>query len=94
MLCCGSKRDGKVRIKCRKCLLSEIGEEELLKSLDELRRAIPKDKRCEEGLYNRRLAICKECDKLNGGMCTVCGCYIEFRALKADGYCPDIAKKW
>lgn len=83
-----------MRIKCRKCLLSEIGETELLESLEELIRAIPEAERCDESIYNKRLSICKECDKLNAGMCTVCGCYVEFRALKADNYCPDINKKW
>ena len=83
-----------MRIKCRKCLLSEIGEEALLRSLDELKNAIPDAERCDEILYEERLSICKKCSMLNEGMCTVCGCYVEFRALKSDSYCPDIIKRW
>lgn len=83
-----------MRIKCRKCLLSELGETELMNSLEELKKSIPESERCGEKLYNERLSICRECDRLNSGMCVVCGCYVEFRALKANNYCPDITKKW
>lgn len=83
-----------MKIKCRKCLLSEIDEKELLKSLEELKETIPEDKRCTEKQYYERLSFCKECDKLSGGMCSICGCYVEFRALKADSCCPDTTSKW
>lgn len=83
-----------MKIKCRKCLLSEVGEAELIKSLEELIQAIPETERCDNKQYTERLSICKECDKLNKGMCVICGCYVEFRALKSIGYCPDIVKKW
>ena len=83
-----------MRIKCRKCLLEEEGEEELLKALEELKSAIPEEERADRRLYEERLDFCRNCDSLQGGMCKICGCYVEFRALKKAQYCPDISKKW
>lgn len=42
--------------------------------------------------YQRRLSICKECEKLLSGMCRMCGCYVEMRAAIALRDCPG--KKW
>ena len=42
--------------------------------------------------YERRLSICKECEKLLSGMCRMCGCYVEMRAAIALRDCPG--KKW
>ena len=83
-----------MKIKCRKCLLEEAGEEELLKALEELKESIPENERANSRLYEERLALCKECDNLHSGMCRICGCYVEFRAMKKTQYCPDTSKKW
>lgn len=42
--------------------------------------------------YERRLSICKECEKLNAGTCDACGCYVELRAASKMVHCPY--KKW
>ena len=42
--------------------------------------------------YERRLDICKDCDKLNAGTCMSCGCYVEIRAAAKISKCPT--KKW
>jgi len=44
--------------------------------------------------YERRLSICKECDRLLDGMCPVCGCYVEMRAAVATNCCPAVKAKW
>ena len=53
---------------------------------------IPADDKTPEEEYERRLSICKECEKLLSGMCRMCGCYVEMRAAIALRDCPG--KKW
>ena len=49
---------------------------------------IPADDKAPEEEYERRLSICKECEKLLSGMCRMCGCYVEMRAAIALRDCP------
>ena len=56
--------------------------------------AYPADKKVSEDEYHRRLTFCKDCEKLVDGMCVLCGCYVELRALKIGMRCADIDKKW
>ena len=82
------------RIICRRCLLEELGEEDLLRSLDELKAAMPEADRADSAEYERRLSECRKCDELNDGTCAKCGCYVEFRALKKRMHCPHENRKW
>ncbi len=44
-------------------------------------------------IYKKRLDICKNCDKLIGGMtCMNCGCFVQFRARHITGVCVE--GKW
>lgn len=79
-----------VRI-CKKCLLREMAEEDV-KQIERYRDAIKEADRVSGAEYERRLAVCKECDLLNAGTCAACGCYVELRALAKSGRCPH--KKW
>ena len=79
---------------CLRCLLLESGETDLLKSLEELKAAIPESERTDSCLYAKRLSICTKCSERSNGMCAKCGCYVEFRALKKRQYCPHEEKKW
>ena len=67
---------------CKKCLLREMAQAD---------QAMIKNRVAKEE-YERRLSICKECEKLNAGTCNACGCYVELRALTAVSHCPH--KKW
>ncbi len=78
---------------CRKCLLAELGEDEYFVSLREYIANFPAEKSVPREEYERRLAICKECERLANGMCAVCGCYVELRALKKGESCPE-GHKW
>lgn len=78
---------------CRKCLLAELGEDEYFASLREYIANYPEEKRVPAEEYARRLEICQSCDRLADGMCAVCGCYVELRALKKGQYCPE-GGKW
>lgn len=79
---------------CRKCLLEELDENEYIRSLRDYIKDYPQEKRCPDEEYSRRLAICRECERLDRGMCALCGCFVELRALKKDMYCPDHENKW
>lgn len=78
---------------CRKCLTRDmIGKEEYFRSLREYIANLDSDIKADEALYEERLAVCKECDLLLEGMCRICGCYVELRAVVAKNICPR--KKW
>lgn len=79
---------------CRKCLISEMAQEDLAAGLNEYISRISDDIRTPHEEYERRLLICKNCDSLISGMCMRCGCYVELRAAAKSNYCPDINKKW
>ena len=77
---------------CKKCLLAELDNEKLLA---EVRTAIDRlgdDMKVSDGEYEARLAVCRQCDRLNEGTCNACGCYVELRAAAVTGRCPY--KKW
>lgn len=76
---------------CKMCLLREMAEGDI-KLLEKYMRAIKEEDRVDKGVYEERLAICKQCEKLNAGTCNSCGCYVEIRALGKMGNCPK--KKW
>ena len=44
--------------------------------------------------YERRLSLCKECERLMDGMCAVCGCYVEMRAAVTKNTCPAVHPVW
>lgn len=78
---------------CRKCLTRDmVGKEEYFRSLREYIANLDSDIKADEALYEERLGICKECDLLLEGMCRICGCYVELRAVVAKNICPR--KKW
>ncbi len=79
---------------CRKCLLEEYDPDGALMTVREMIAAMPQEQRADEAEYRRRLGICSVCEQLNGGMCAVCGCYVELRAAKKRQYCPDVKKCW
>lgn len=76
---------------CKKCLLREMAEADrnMIKTYIA---AIKKEDRVSEDVYETRLSVCKECDRLNAGTCNACGCYVELRALTPVSHCPY--KKW
>lgn len=78
---------------CRRCLTREMaGGEETFRSLREYIDNLDSDVRAAGELYERRLAVCKECELLLEGMCRSCGCYVELRAAMIKNVCPR--KKW
>ena len=50
------------------------------------------DIKTETSLYEKRLSVCKECERLADGMCRGCGCFVEMRAAVTKNVCPY--EKW
>ena len=76
---------------CKKCLLLEAAEkdgENIKKFID----IIAPSERADDGLYEKRLEICGDCDKLLESTCNACGCYVQIRAAALSATCPK--KKW
>lgn len=82
------------RVFCRKCLLSEIDRNGVYKTVLEYIDSIDPALKCTDEDYSRRLDICRTCEHLNEGMCALCGCFVEVRAVKKKQNCPDIPHRW
>ena len=74
---------------CKKCLIREMaGQQKVYETIQRMMEDIPEDERVEETERERRLILCKQCERLLEGMCTACGCYVELRASLATQSCP------
>lgn len=81
--------------KCKKCLLREMAEEDVLESITTRIDKLSPDEKADEELYLKRLNECKNCENLISGVCMKCGCYVEFRAAFKRQKCPDVKnRKW
>ncbi|MCR5273192.1 MAG: DUF6171 family protein [Lachnospiraceae bacterium] len=76
---------------CKKCLLRDMAEADKA-MIEKYKSAIKNEDRVSSREYERRLDVCKKCEKLNEGTCGACGCYVELRALSPMSRCPH--KKW
>lgn len=71
-----------------------MNEGEYFKNLHEYIENLDGDLKVEDREYERRLSLCKECENLLNGMCRICGCYVELRAVMKKNYCPAVEKRW
>lgn len=76
---------------CKKCLIGQEAQEYLL-FIEKNKAAVPPKARAAEEEYDRRIAVCEQCDYLTGPTCRACGCYVELRAIKKTSNCPY--RKW
>ena len=79
---------------CKKCLIRDFDEGELFQTMQDYIARMDEDIKTPAEEYERRLGICTECEKLLGGMCGACGCYVEMRAAVKTQYCPNVKKRW
>ena len=79
---------------CRKCLIRELGMDEYFQNLQDYIRNLDADLKVSDAIYEERLAKCKECEKLVQGLCRVCGCYVELRAVMKKNSCPLGTPAW
>ena len=73
--------------RCRKCLFNQDSGE-LYQSIQELIASLSPEEKAGEEEYRRRLDVCRECEKLQNGMCLSCGCFVQVRAAKKGESCP------
>ncbi len=78
---------------CKKCLLNEIAEADVIESINLRIEKLSEKERCSDDVYNERLSLCKECESLISGVCMKCGCYVQFRAAFNNQNCPDVRKR-
>lgn len=79
---------------CKKCLLKDMEENEYYESVAEYVSLLAPEVKASEELYEKRLAICKECDRLVSGICRSCGCFVEMRAAVEKNRCPSEEHRW
>ena len=66
---------------CTRCLLRDMIEAgDSMEMIEKYRAAIKEADRVTEEIYESRLSVCQDCEKLNAGTCMACGCYVELRA--------------
>ena len=65
-----------------------IDRADYFKSMYDYIENLDQDIKTEDSLYEKRLAVCKECERLADGMCKGCGCFIEMRAAVTKNACP------
>lgn len=83
-----------LRKPCTRCLLAEIDPDGVYKSIRELTAALPDDVKAPPDIYEKRLSACRECSALRDGMCSICGCFVEYRAANIKQVCPSVPAKW
>lgn len=77
---------------CKRCLTREMNADGYFQNLHDYIAGIDEELKAAKTLYEERLSVCKECDMLLSGMCRVCGCYVELRAVMKRNSCPG--RRW
>jgi hypothetical protein len=86
--------NGNSHIICKKCLIEGLDQEKCLKSLKGYIDALPQGAAADDETYYKRLELCENCNKIKDGICSLCGCFVIFRAKLAAKDCPDLPHKW
>jgi hypothetical protein len=79
---------------CKKCLLKDFPDADYFTHLYEYINNLDEDIKVNESEYERRLNICIECPDYFQGMCRVCGCFVELRAVLHANECADSKHRW
>lgn len=80
--------------RCKKCLLYELDEKSTYESVYRYIAQIEPEAKVDDSTYQGRLQQCRECEFLLSGMCRICGCFVEMRAIMKKNSCPGSNKKW
>jgi len=73
---------------CKRCLLEDLDEIDLLKNVNDYINLLRVDECVDDISYKKRLETCKSCDYLINGSCRFCGCFVQIRAKKVNQTCP------
>lgn len=83
-----------LNVECEYCLSRELSDEQYIRTIKEYVNLVPLDKRADSRVYQRRLKLCSACEFLQNGMCRMCGCFVEIRAIVAKRTCPINKPEW
>ncbi|MBR2527811.1 MAG: hypothetical protein IKE58_05010 [Blautia sp.] len=78
---------------CRRCLLREM-ETDNYQTLKTYIRNLDEDLKVSDLVYEERLARCRKCQNLISGLCRICGCFVELRAVMKKNSCPMVHPAW
>lgn len=80
---------------CRRCLDDQNSIEKFNKTIEEYIGSLDAAQKVGEDRYKERLAFCEVCEKRVGVTCSLCGCFVAVRAVRATMHCPDTqGRKW
>lgn len=79
---------------CIRCLLRDLDRAEEYEKVMEYIANMDREIKADTEEYEKRLALCRECDSLYQGICGKCGCFVEVRAMRKDGRCPHEEPHW
>lgn len=80
------------KVRCRKCLIREMDKEKYFSNMYDYIAHLDENIKASIEVYEERLAVCKNCDYLEDGMCRACGCFVELRAAVKKNVCSY--NKW
>lgn len=78
---------------CKRCLLREL-DGTYFQSIYQYIQNLPEDLKADQETYAARLEKCRACDHLVNGMCELCGCFVEVRAVKRKQHCAQSETIW
>ncbi len=84
----------KVRKPCTKCLLSEISPDVVYREIKEYIDSLDAEEKVPDEVYEERLNACRQCESMKDGICALCGCFVEVRAVKRKNKCPALPAEW
>ena len=79
---------------CKKCLLRDMPEQAFFDNLTRTIERLDEDLKVPGEVYQQRLSTCTSCEELLNGMCRLCGCYVELRAVMKKNGCPRVPPRW
>ena len=80
---------------CRRCLLrDDPSQQDMYRTVSEYVASMPSNQRADACAVKARLEACAKCERLQSGICRLCGCYVEARAAKRRAGCPDLPARW
>ena len=89
----GKSHDSRI---CKRCAAKPSLTEDDIRKMVEQVTSMKGVRLAADGEYERRMALCAECDRFEyGSTCMVCGCVMQVRARLAESRCPYPGnKKW
>ena len=79
---------------CRRCLQKDMTDQTYHRNIKEYIDYLSEDMKVDPETYRRRLQYCENCGCLVNGMCRLCGCFVEIRAVRMGQHCAKTKENW